>query len=220
MKMLNWQPRALIFDMDGLLVDSEPVWATAEDAMLEVRGRRPDAVFRTQIIGLRTNEFLDRMRLFYELEDAVDSLRVDILNRMLALIPQKVSPRPGALELIQYIAHRDLPRAIASSSPMPIIDAVVQSQGWEKIFTVRCSGDEVAHGKPAPDVYLLAAERLNVAPADCLALEDSPTGARAAVAAGMVCCAVPDPLHTRIDAFQGITDNVFDSLHAVLATLS
>jgi|FLYN01.1.fsa_nt_gi HAD superfamily hydrolase (TIGR01509 family) len=220
MKINSWQPRALIFDMDGLLVDSEPVWAIAEDAMLEVRGRQPDSVFRTQIIGLRTNEFLGEMRRFYELEDTVDSLRADVLNRMLELIPQRVVPRPGALELLEYVAAHNLPRAIASSSPMPVIDAVVQSQGWEKIFTVRCSGDEVAQGKPAPDVYLLAAARLNVAPSDCLALEDSPTGARAAVAAGMVCYAVPDPSHTRVDAFRGITDHVYDSLHAVLAALN
>lgn len=219
-KTNNWQPRAVIFDMDGLLVDSEPVWQIAEDAMLAVRGKRPDPVLRPQIVGLRTNEFLDKMRLFYELEDEVDSLRSDVIRHMLDLIPQKVLPRPGAVELVDYVHRHHIPRAIASSSPLPIIDAVVASQGWDQVFTVRCSGDEVAFGKPAPDVYLRAAERLNVPPQDCLALEDSPTGARAARAAGMVCFAVPDPSHTQIDAFNGITDCVFDSLHAVLATLA
>jgi pseudouridine-5'-monophosphatase len=219
MKINNWQPRAVIFDMDGLLVDSEPVWAIAEDAMLEVRDRHPDTVFRTQIVGLRTNEFLDRMRDFYQLDEVVETLRADLMERMLGLIPHKVVPRPGAVELLDHLSRQLIPVAIASSSPMPIIDAIVTSQRWEHIFPARCSGDEVALGKPAPDVYLLAAERLDVSPADCLALEDSPTGARAAVAAGMVCYAVPDPSHTRKDAFDGITQHVYDDLHAVLSTL-
>ena len=81
---------------------------------------------------------------------------------------------------------------------------------------VRCSADHVQRGKPAPDVYLRAAEKLNLPPSDCLALEDSPTGARAAVAAGMVCYAVPDPSHTHVNAFEGITPYVFDNLHAAI----
>jgi HAD superfamily hydrolase (TIGR01509 family) len=216
----DWQPRAVIFDMDGLLVDSEPVWAIAEDAMLEERGRKPDPSLRVQIIGLRTYEFMTQLGVLYSLEESVDSLMLDLSARMLKLIPEKVVPRPGAPELVDFVFQQNLPRAIASSSPQPIIDAVVTSQKWEHVFTLRCSADDEVHGKPAPDVYLKAAARLGVHPSDCLALEDSPNGARAAVAAGMVCYAVPDPSHSGMDAFDGITPHVFDSLYSVLAILA
>jgi HAD superfamily hydrolase (TIGR01509 family) len=139
---------------------------------------------------------------------------------MLELVPHQVQPRPGARELVDYVTQHNIPRAIASSSPLEVIDAIVLSQGWGDILQIRCSADHEQHGKPAPDVYLRAAEKLNFPPSDCLALEDSPTGARAAVAAGMVCFAVPDPSHTHVDAFEGITPYVFDSLHAVRAALS
>jgi HAD superfamily hydrolase (TIGR01509 family) len=220
MTINNWQPRAVIFDMDGLLVDSEFVWEMAENALLEVYGKRHDPALRAQMVGLSTVEFLTEMRRLYNLTDSLELLRADVTRRMLELIPHKVLPRPGARELVEFVRQRNIPRAIASSSPSEVIDAIVVSQGWGHIFQVRCSADHVQRGKPAPDVYLDAALRLNVSPADCLALEDSPTGARAAVAAGMVCFAVPDPSHTRGDAFKGVTPYVFDSLRAVLDALS
>jgi beta-phosphoglucomutase-like phosphatase (HAD superfamily) len=90
-----------------------------------------------------------------------------------------------------------------------IIEAIVDNAGWGSLFSIRCSADDDASGKPAPDVYLRAARLLDVHPSDCLALEDSPNGARAAVAAGMTCYAVPDLSHTRRSAFDGITRHVF-----------
>ncbi len=212
-------PKAVIFDMDGLLVDSEPVWAIAESAMMADRGRQVDDEIQKSLIGLRMRDFLSEMRLAYELADEVDDLYFDIVNRMVTLIPDKVFPRPGAPELLAYLHERQVPCAIASSSPMPIIEGVVAAQGWGNYFAARVSGDDVTHGKPAPDIYIEAARRLGVKPSDCLALEDSPTGARAAVAAGMVCCAVPDLSHTTHAAFDAVTPYVFDSLHDVLNVL-
>lgn len=212
-------PRAVIFDMDGLLVDSEPVWAVAESAMMASRGKQVDDAIQKSLIGLRMRDFLTQMRIAYELADEVDDLYVDIVNRMTTLIPDKVFPRRGAPDLLAYLHARQIPCAIASSSPMPIIEGVVTAQGWDHYFAARVSGDDVTHGKPAPDIYLEAARRLGVKPTDCLALEDSPTGARAAVAAGMVCGAVPDLSHTTHAAFDTVTPYVFDSLHDVLNTL-
>ena len=123
------------------------------------------------------------------------------------------------LELLEYLLARGIPCAIASSSPMPIIDAVVTSQGWDRFFQTHVCGDDVTHGKPAPDIYLEAARRIGIAPEACLALEDSPNGSRAAVAAGMVTIAVPDLSHTSHAAFEAITPYVFDSLHEVQAAL-
>jgi beta-phosphoglucomutase-like phosphatase (HAD superfamily) len=103
---------------------------------------------------------------------------------------------------------------------MSIIEAVIDSQGWHTLIPQRCSAEGVARGKPAPDVYLLAAQTLKLAPGDCLALEDSVNGARAAVAAGMTCFAVPDPSHVAASAFAGVTPHIFDNLDSVLAHLA
>jgi beta-phosphoglucomutase-like phosphatase (HAD superfamily) len=215
---IEFCPQAVIFDMDGLLVDSEPVWAIAETAMMAARGRQSDPEIQNSLIGLRMREFLQGMCRAYSMPDDVDDLCADITGRMITLVPG-VLPRPGAPELLAYLYARGIPCAIASSSPMPIIDATVQAQGWGSYFQAHVSGDDVAQGKPAPDIYLEAARRLGAAPAACLALEDSPTGARAAVAAGMICYAVPDISHTTMDRLAPITPHVYDSLHDVVETL-
>lgn len=215
----NWQPKAVIFDMDGLLVDSEPIWHEAETELIESRGHIYTAEARAQIIGLRLDEFVEKLHTIYNFTESHDAIIQEVTDRMLALIPVRVTVKPGAQELIDYVVSQGLPVAIASSSPLSIIEATVQSQNWQDIIPVRCSADDVGRGKPAPDVYLKAAELLGMAPTDCLALEDSPPGARAAVSAGMVCYAVPDPTHSDHAAFNGVTPHVFDNLHQVLATL-
>lgn len=216
---MNPQFRAVIFDMDGLLVDSEPVWAVCESALLEARGKQWDAAIQEGLIGKRIDEFLRGMIVGYGLEDDYENMRDELLATMCSLIPEQVVPRPGAPELLVYLAEQRVPCAIASSAARVIIDTVVTSQGWGHYFAISASADEVARGKPAPDVYLEAARQLGIAPADCLTLEDSPNGARAAVAAGMICYAVPDPSHTHPEAFRDVTPHVFDSLFDVLAAL-
>jgi beta-phosphoglucomutase-like phosphatase (HAD superfamily) len=165
------------------------------------------------------DEFLVKLKEMLALSESVEALAQDVTNRMLTLIPHKVHAQPGAKVLVSYVARHNIPCAIASSSPPNIIDAMVQAQNWEQVFTVRCSAESEAHGKPAPDVYLTAARQLGIDPARCLALEDSPNGARAAVAAGMTCYTVPDPSHSSPAAFAGITPHVFSDLHAVLAAI-
>lgn len=217
--MSDFCPQAVIFDMDGLLVDSEPVWMTAENAMLLERGKRLDDETHSTFIGLRMRDFWEGMARAYELTDEIDDLCTEVVTRMTTLIPEQVAARPGARELLEYLYARGVPCAIASSSPMEIIDATVIAQGWDAYFQTHVSGNDVPEGKPAPDIYLEAARRLGVQPADCLALEDSTTGARAAVAAGMLCYAVPDLSHTTIAKFAQVTPHVYDSLHDVLLTL-
>lgn len=215
----GWRPDAIIFDMDGLLVDSEPVWHHAETALIESRGYDYTPELRAQIVGLRLDAIIETYRRALRFTETTAELVEELQNHMLRFIPELVKPQPGAHELVNWVAARGLPRAIASSSPAVVIDAVVALQGWDDVFAVRCTADDVAAGKPAPDVYLAAARRLGVDPARCLALEDSATGARAAVAAGMVCCAIPDATHTHPDHFDGITPHLCDSLHDVLAAL-
>lgn len=216
---MSFCPQAVIFDMDGLLVDSEPVWAIAEHAMMTERGIRPNPDIQRTLIGMRMRDFIGGMHVAYGLTDSVDVLCDDLVARMARLIPDKVLPRPGARELLDYLNRRGIPCAIASSSPMSIIDATVTTQGWDQFFAVRVCGDDVPLGKPAPDIYLEAARRLAVDPADCLTLEDSPNGARAATAAGMICYAIPDPTHSTGATFADITPYVYPSLHDVIDLL-
>jgi HAD superfamily hydrolase (TIGR01509 family) len=216
---MTFCPQAVIFDMDGLLVDSEPVWATAERAMLEARGKTWTAKIQNRLIGMRMADSVLGMIRAYSLPDPVKVIRDEIITSMVALVPENAPPRPGAAELLALLQAEGIPCAIASGSPMEIIEAVVTSRGWEGYFVHRCSGDEVPNGKPEPDIYLETARRMGADPAHILTLEDSVNGARAAVAAGMICYAVPDLSHTTHAAFESITPYVFDSLHEVVATL-
>jgi HAD superfamily hydrolase (TIGR01509 family) len=215
------KPQAIIFDMDGLLVDSETVWEEAENALVAARGHEQgfSQAIREQVMGMRMDVFLPKLRELFQLEDSVENLYTELIGNMLGLIPERALPMPGALELLDYIVENQIPCAIASGSPAEIIECVVIHRGWAEIFITRISADTVPNGKPAPDVFLEAARQLGVPASACLVLEDSPNGARAAAAAGMRCFAVADRRHTRVEAFGGITDYVFDSLHDVLAAL-
>lgn len=209
---------AIIFDMDGTLVDSEVVWEKAERQMLSDRGLVYTEEVRQQVIGLRLDEFFEKWIDIYGLDETVQALSEDLLDRMLAMIPGEVDPKPGAQAILEYAAEQAIPRCIASSSPMSIIEATVTARGWHGLIPRLFTADSVEKGKPAPDVYLYAAEQLGADPARCLAIEDSPTGTKSAVAAGMTCYTVPD-FHSRHVDFSDLTPHVFESLDEVLAKL-
>lgn len=209
---------AIIFDMDGTLVDSEIVWEAAEAELFQERGIQYTDEVRQQVIGLRLDEFFGKLIRIYDLKESIQSLEQDLIQRMLTKIPQLVQPKAGAQAIVDYAVNSGLPYCIASSSPMSIIEAVVESQGWSKLIPNLYTADSVGLGKPAPDVYLYAAEQLGVDARMCVALEDSPNGARAAVAAGMACYVVPD-FHSHPEKFAEITPHVFQDLHEVLAHL-
>lgn len=216
---MKFSPQAVIFDMDGLLVDSEPLWWKIESGVLASHGKVYNADLQKGLIGMRMDEFWANMVRIYGIPESPKNMIREVTHRMVELVPEEVHARPGAPELLAYLAAEGVPCAIASSSPLMIIDAVVAAQGWEHYFKARVSGDEVKQGKPAPDVYLEAARRIGCPPERCLALEDSKNGARAAVAAGMTCIAVPDLSHGHHRDFEGITPYVVDSLHDVLELL-
>jgi len=189
---------AVILDMDGLLIDTEPVWRAAQSAVFAGIG-----------IALRESDLLDSTGQPIEelipvwrgrspdgdgtspLTDAQVADR--ITDRVIAYVQAEGQPMPGVAAAIALFDRFGLRLAIASSSPLRLIDAVCDRLGLARI-TVRCSAMDEARGKPAPDVYLTAARRLGVAAAACLALEDSPNGIALARSAGMRCVAVPDPL--------------------------
>ncbi len=211
--------QAVIFDMDGLLVDSEIVWHVAEDDLFKSLGVTYTQEARSLVVGMRVDEFLTVLRDHFKLENPVEELIIQLNQIMVERIPLQVKAKPGAVELLIFLKERGVPMAVASNSSQSIIKVTMDSQGWNELLPIQCSADDEVAGKPAPDVYLTAARRLGVDPAQSIGIEDSPRGAQGVVNAQMTCFVVPDLSHTSPAAFAQITPNVFTDLHAVLAWL-
>ncbi|MCP4359674.1 MAG: HAD family phosphatase [Chloroflexi bacterium] len=208
---------AIIFDMDGLMVDSEPLSRQAWDEFLRPYGGRISDEMQSQIIGLRADMSTPLIIAAYDIPLTVAEIieqRKQIYTHIRA---QGVPVMPGLWELQAYIAERDIPWAVASSSGrVHVNEMLAQLQLADKVYATAC-GDEVAHGKPAPDIYLLAAERLDIPPEKCLALEDSGPGSMAAVAAGMTVIAIPNG-ETKNSDFSHVHYS-YNSLHDVATNL-
>ena len=185
--------------MDGLLIDTEPVWRAAQSAVFAGFGIALSERDLLDSTGQPIEELIPIWRRRSpgpdpagpELTD--DEIADRIIDQVIAYVKARGRPMPGVTAAIALFERCGLRLAIASSSPLRLIDAVCDRLGLTRI-TVRCSAMDEARGKPAPDVYLTAARRLGVLPATCLALEDSPAGVASARSAGMRCVAVPDPL--------------------------
>ena len=210
--------KAIVFDMDGLMVDSEPLARQVWERVLAEYGHELDDQTHHQMVGRRTDEsariVLDVFPLPFTPAELVAHKTAIWEEQWRAQGPP---PLPGLRELQSELARRELSWAVATSSPRHYAEHVLQELGCEDACQSVTGGDEVEHGKPAPDIYLLAAERLGVAPENCLALEDSVPGARAAQAAGMTVVAVPGVAGAR-EQFA-FADYCFSSLHDVLAHL-
>jgi len=178
--------------MDELLVSSAPEWRFAEEALLNAMGRVWTPDLAAQYKGMNS---LDVARVIHETFrpawPLAESQRI-LRDTLIAKFTGNVRPMPGAVELIKRVSGR-APMAVASGSPFPVIEYAMTSLGIRDYFTQIISSEQVARGKPHPDVFLAAAEALDVAPADCLVFEDSLIGVRAAKAAGMRCFAVNKP---------------------------
>ena len=142
------------------------------------------------------------------------------MGRMLQMDSQRIVARPGADEIIRFAADKNIPRAIASSSSQAIIEHFVLLRGWQNLIPMRYSAEFMPRGKPAPDIYLHAAEQLGMEPSRCLALEDSRAGTIAAMRAGMTCFTVPDLSHSALDDFADVNPHVFSNLDEVLLEIT
>jgi HAD superfamily hydrolase (TIGR01509 family) len=184
-------PRAVIFDMDGLLLDSEPLYRVTWKAAGSSLGFPIDDVLYERFVGRGNVEAEKILREhfgeIFPLDEFHKRWRSDWDERLAAA---PLARKPGAMELLDFLDARGIPKALATSSPR---DLAVRCLGeLAARFTAIAFGDEVSHSKPAPELFLLASQRLGIAPADCLVLEDSEAGVRAARAAGMDVIMVPD----------------------------
>lgn len=183
---------AIIFDMDGLLVDSEPVWDKARSSMAAEAGKEWNEKDHRAVMGVSTEEWASYMIQRLELTISPEEVQAEIVQRMLEMYREGVPYLPGAVEAVN-LASGHYPTALASGSHPNLIEAVVNDAPMQGKFKVVLSADEVGVGKPAPDVYLQTAHRLGIPPQQCLCLEDSGNGILAGLRAGMKVVAVPDP---------------------------
>ncbi|GLP64448.1 hydrolase [Streptomyces sp. TUS-ST3] len=183
---------SVIFDLDGTLVDSEPNYYEAGRQTLAEHGVLDFTwTDHERYVGISTRETVERWKSLYGLRASVPELLADKNRRYLELARTATRAYPEMRKFVELLAGEGVPMAVASGSSREAIEAILAGTGLDVYLPTTVSADEVAHGKPAPDVFLEAARRLGAAPADCVVLEDAAPGVAAAHAAGMRCVAIP-----------------------------
>ncbi|WP_433331553.1 HAD family hydrolase [Spirillospora sp. CA-294931] len=214
---------AIVFDLDGVLIDSEPVWEEVRRAYVDERGGqwRPDT--QSRLMGMSTEEWAAYLGTDLIGGLSAETVAYEVVDRMLGRYAQDVPVLPGAVEAVKRMAQ-DHTLGLNSSSPRALIDLVLGRLGVASLFRVTVSTEEVDAGKPAPDGYLAVAAQLDVAPDACVAIEDSSNGVRSAHAAGMRVIAVPRsqyPLDKDVLPLASMVADDLDSLTPeVVARLS
>ncbi len=203
-------PAAVLWDMDGTLVDTEPYWIAAEHELVAAHGGEWNDEFAHSLVGnaleVSAQLIIDHSGISLSVPEIIDGLLAIVVDRVTAEVPW----RPGARELLAELGGRGVPSALVTMSWRVLADVVVGSLP-EGTFEVVVTGDEVGHGKPHPEPYLTAAELLGVDPLDCVALEDSPAGVSSATAAGVPTLAIPHvvpvpetPGSVRVSTLEGV----------------
>jgi HAD superfamily hydrolase (TIGR01509 family) len=182
---------AVVFDLDGVIVDSEQVWDDVREQLVHERGGRWHEGAQGAMMGMSSPEWSRYMHEDLGLAEPPEEINDEVVRRMLARYRDELPLIDGAVDAVGRLAA-GFTLGVASSCNRPLIEAVLERAGIAELFAAVVSSEEVPHGKPAPDVYLETARRLDVAPARCAAIEDSSNGIRSAHAAGMRVIALPN----------------------------
>ncbi len=202
---------AVVFDLDGVLIDSEPVWEQVRRGLVAERSGHwaPDA--QKKLMGMSTPEWARYLSEDLGVGLPPGEVADLVTGRMAASYREHLPLLPGAVEAVRRLAAR-WPLGLASSAPAVLIETVLQAAGLRPDFRVTMSTEQVPRGKPAPDIYLAVADRLEVAPARCAAVEDSSNGLRSAAAAGLRVIAIPRPRYPPDPDALALTNLVLTSL--------
>jgi len=185
---------AVIFDLDGVLVDSEPVWEQVRRRYVAEHGGTWQPDTQSRLMGMSTGEWARYLSEELGVDRSAETVADEVVAEMVRRYDADLPLMPGAVDAVRRMAAR-WRLGLASSSPSRLIDRVLEDAGLTKVFEVTLSTEDVARGKPDPDVYLNVAQRLRLAPQVCAAVEDSSNGLRSAAAAGMAVIAVPHPVY-------------------------
>jgi HAD superfamily hydrolase (TIGR01509 family) len=202
---------AVVFDMDGVLLQSEEVWDEVRERYVRERDGRYDEEVQRAMMGMSAPEWSRFLHEDAGVPDEPEQINADVVELMLEAYLRELPLVPGAVETVRRIAAR-FPLALASSSNRAIFEEALHLAGLEECFHATVSSEEVERGKPAPDVYLEAARRLGVAPERCTAVEDSHAGIRSAKAAGMRVIAIPNASYPPDDEALALADVTLGSL--------
>jgi HAD superfamily hydrolase (TIGR01509 family) len=216
--------RAVVFDMDGLLIDTEPIWRRVEIDVFGKLGLYLTEEQCMEMMGVRIAEIVELWHSQRPWKGpSTAEVTAQIVKGVVDYVRAEGEPKPGVCDALDTVDRAGLPIAIASSSSADLINAVVQRLNIERYVKVICSADDESEGKPHPAVYLTAARRLGVDAQSCLAFEDSPNGVLSAKAAGMYCIVVPDPFlanHPRMNEADIRLDSLTYFTEALLASLT
>ena len=202
---------AVVFDLDGVLLDTEELWDEARRQLAEERGGRWHEQAQRAMMGMSSPEWSRYMHDEIGLPDPPEEIAAEVVRRLEKLYRERLPVIPGAIEAVRRLGQR-WPLGVASSSNRPLIDLFIELTGTAALFQATVSSEEVARGKPAPDVYLEAARRLGVDPGRALAIEDSENGIRSAADAGMHVIAAPNRAFPPSAEVLALASVVLDSI--------
>ena len=202
---------AVVFDLDGVLLQSEEVWDAVRERYVREAGGRYDEEVQRAMMGMSAPEWSRYLHEEAGVREDPEDINRDVVERMLEAYRSELPLLPGAVEAVRRTAE-SFPLALASSSNREVFEAVLDLAGIADCFSATVSSEEVARGKPAPDVYLEAARRLGVEPERCAAVEDSHAGIRSAKSAGMRVVAIPNASYPPDDEALELADAVVRSL--------
>lgn len=211
--------RAVAFDLDGLIFNTEHVFAIAAEDMLHARGRELPPELLRQMMGRRPPEGFVIMRDMLHLDEPVEALHEEAKGRFLDLLDEHLQPMPGVFAVFELLETLGIPKAVATSSPREFLDKLLGRYDLARRFAFTLTAEDVQNGKPSPEIYLTAASRHQVTPSEMLVFEDSETGSRAAAASGAFVVSVPHEhsRHHSFDAAHLVADTLNDPrIHSVL----
>jgi HAD superfamily hydrolase (TIGR01509 family) len=202
---------AVVFDLDGVILDTEELWNEVREGLARERGGRWSDRAQADMMGMSSKEWSRYMHDAVGLSEPPDEILREVLTRMLDRYAEHLPLVDGAVDAVQRLAPR-WPLGLASSSNRELIDKALELSGLASSFRVTVSSEEVERGKPAPDVYLEATRRLEVDPRDCAAIEDSASGIRSAHAAEIFVVAIPNQAFPPQEDVLRLADAVLESI--------
>lgn len=217
LKKLKLTPHsAILMDLDGTLVDSVSIWNDTKRQFVEQFGRTPDLQFNEELAGLPVDGVVARIKEYYRLAEPLEYLYPRFDNLIMKRL-EMAATIPGVEELIAWMVELKITRAIVSNSNHRMQEVLLGNKAWAAHIPIRISADDVSTGKPEPEIYVYAAEKLKVSPKDCVVIEDSLGGVKAAVRAGMTCLAITNGGEQEKILFSEWTPYLFERLSDIRA---